>query len=112
MIEQFSLVTGLSDHTQDNTTALTSVATGASIIEKHVILDRSHGGPDDSFSLEPNELAALFTDTKVAWEALVSSSPKIGHSISRKWGKTKSESRNHINHKLHLCDTKSGFSKS
>jgi|TARA_B100000959_G_scaffold201454_1_gene210868 N-acetylneuraminate synthase len=82
MIEQFSLVTGLSDHTQDNTTALTSVATGASIIEKHVILDRSHGGPDDSFSLEPNELAALFTDTKVAWEAL--GRVDYGHKSSEK----------------------------
>ena len=70
MIERFGLVTGLSDHTLDNTTAITSVALGASIIEKHFTLDRSGGGPDDSFSLEPAELAALCRDSKTAWKAL------------------------------------------
>ncbi|WP_447044908.1 pseudaminic acid synthase [Vreelandella sp. H-I2] len=70
MIEQFGKVTGLSDHTLDNTTAITSVALGASIIEKHFTLDRKGGGPDDTFSLEPAELAALCRDTKTAWQAL------------------------------------------
>lgn len=70
MIERFGLVTGLSDHTLDNTTAITSVAMGASIIEKHFTLDRSGGGPDDSFSLEPAELAALCQGAKTAWSAL------------------------------------------
>lgn len=70
MIQRFGLVTGLSDHTLDNTTAITSVAMGASIIEKHFTLDRSGGGPDDSFSLEPAELAALCQGTKTAWSAL------------------------------------------
>lgn len=70
MIERFGLVTGLSDHTLDNTTAIASVALGASIIEKHFTLDRSGGGPDDSFSLEPAELAALCKNSKTAWAAL------------------------------------------
>lgn len=70
MIERFGLVTGLSDHTLDNTTAITSVAMGASIIEKHFTLDRSGGGPDDSFSLEPAELAALCLGAKRAWQCL------------------------------------------
>lgn len=70
MMDRFGLVTGLSDHTLDNTTALTSVAMGASIIEKHFTLDRSGGGPDDSFSLEPSELAALCQGVKTAWQAL------------------------------------------
>lgn len=70
MMERFGLVTGLSDHTLDNTTAITSVAMGASIIEKHFTLDRSGGGPDDSFSLEPAELAALCKGSRTAWEAL------------------------------------------
>src|SRR5690554_112780 len=70
MIERFGLVTGLSDHTLDNTTAITSVALGASIIEKHFTLDRNGGGPDDSFSLEPAELTALCRDSKTAWQAL------------------------------------------
>ena len=70
MIQRFGLVTGLSDHTLDNTTAITSVAMGASIIEKHFTLDRSGGGPDDSFSLEPAELAALCQGAKTAWSSL------------------------------------------
>lgn len=70
MMERFGLVTGLSDHTLGNATAIASIALGASIIEKHVTLDRNGGGPDDSFSLEPPELAALCRDAKTAWEAL------------------------------------------
>ena len=70
LIERFGLVTGLSDHTLDNTTAITSVAMGASMIEKHFTLSRTGGGPDDSFSLEPTELAALCKDSKTAWAAL------------------------------------------
>lgn len=70
MIERFGLVTGLSDHTLDNTTAIASVALGASIIEKHFTLDRNGGGADDSFSLEPPELAALCQGAKTAWAAM------------------------------------------
>ncbi|WP_271044169.1 pseudaminic acid synthase [Pseudomonas sp. VB3] len=70
MMLRHGLVTGLSDHTLDNTTAITSVALGASIIEKHFTLDRTAGGPDDSFSLEPVELVALCRDSKTAWAAL------------------------------------------
>jgi len=70
MQKKFGLVTGLSDHTIDNTTAITSVALGASIIEKHVTLDRNFGGPDDSFSLESKELKELCTGAKIAWESL------------------------------------------
>lgn len=70
MIDKFGLVTGLSDHTIDNVTAISSVALGGAIIEKHLTLDRSAGGPDDSFSLEPKELENLCNDTRTAWEAL------------------------------------------
>jgi len=70
MSEKFGVVTGLSDHTLDNSTAIASVALGASIIEKHVTLDRSGGGPDDSFSLEPAELSRLCRDALTAWQAL------------------------------------------
>jgi N-acetylneuraminate synthase len=70
MQQRFSLPIGLSDHTLDNTTAITSVALGACIIEKHVTLDRNGGGPDDSFSLEAEELTALCKGAKIAWQAL------------------------------------------
>lgn len=70
MIHRFGCVTGLSDHTLDNTTAIAAVSLGASIIEKHFTLDRSGGGPDDSFSLETDELRGLVQNSKTAWEAL------------------------------------------
>jgi len=67
---EFGLVTGLSDHTLSNATAVASVALGAAIIEKHFTMDRTGGGPDDSFSLEPGEFGTLCTDARCAWEAL------------------------------------------
>ncbi|MGL5335665.1 MAG: pseudaminic acid synthase [Enterovibrio sp.] len=70
MSERFNVLSGLSDHTIDNATAVAAVALGACLIEKHVTMDRSSGGPDDSFSLEPHELAALCKDAKTAWAAL------------------------------------------
>ena len=70
MLQRFELITGLSDHTLDNTTAVASVALGASIIEKHFTLDRQGGGPDDSFSLEPAELRELCQSARTAWEAM------------------------------------------
>ena len=70
MAARFKIPVGLSDHTIDNTTAIASVALGATIIEKHMTLDRSGGGPDDSFSLEPDEFAALCKDARTAWEAM------------------------------------------
>ncbi len=70
MRKRFGLVTGLSDHTIDNTTAIVSIGLGASIIEKHVTLDRNGGGPDDSFSLEFSELKDLCEKAKVAWSAV------------------------------------------
>lgn len=70
MLQRFGLVTGLSDHTPDNTIAIASVALGASIIEKHFTLNRAGGGPDDSFSLEHEELRDLCLKTRTAWEAM------------------------------------------
>lgn len=70
MIERYGTVVGLSDHTLDNTTAIASVALGAAIIEKHFTLDRNGGGPDDSFSMQPEDLAALCAGARTAWEAL------------------------------------------
>ena len=66
----FNTVVGLSDHTLGVATAVGSVALGAAIIEKHFILDRQAGGPDASFSLEPDELARLCQETNTAWQAL------------------------------------------
>jgi len=70
MATRFDVLTGLSDHTLDNATAIASVALGACLIEKHFTLDRAGGGPDDSFSLEPDDLERLCRDSHTAWEAL------------------------------------------
>jgi pseudaminic acid synthase len=70
MEAKFDAVIGLSDHTIDNITAIASVALGAAIIEKHITLDRNGGGPDDSFSLEPQDLTALCDGAATAWRAV------------------------------------------
>jgi N-acetylneuraminate synthase len=50
--------------------AVASVAVGATVIEKHFTLDRSDGGVDSTFSMEPKEMAALRIETDRAWKAL------------------------------------------
>jgi N-acetylneuraminate synthase len=70
MAERFGVVIGLSDHTIGNATAIASIALGAAIVEKHFTLDRSGGGPDDSFSAEPAEMQQLCEGTREAWMAL------------------------------------------
>ena len=70
MATRFGCVTGLSDHTLDNTIAIASVALGSCIIEKHFTLDRNGGGPDDSFSLEPVGMKQLCDSARTAWHSL------------------------------------------
>lgn len=67
---KFGVEVGLSDHTLGHTAALTSIALGASAIEKHFTLSRREKGPDSKFSVEPNELAELVKNTKEAWQSL------------------------------------------
>ncbi|MCD4506180.1 pseudaminic acid synthase [Chromobacterium piscinae] len=59
MAETFGVKVGLSDHTMGHSVALAAVALGASVIEKHFILDRSIGGPDASFSMTPEEFKEM-----------------------------------------------------
>ena len=70
LAERFNVLTGLSDHTMGTVVATTSVALGASLIEKHFTLSRDDKGPDSEFSLEPDELKKLCHDTKIAWKSL------------------------------------------
>ena len=57
--ERFNVVTGLSDHTLGINAPVVAVTQGAKIIEKHIILDKSIGGPDASFSLDENEFKTM-----------------------------------------------------
>lgn len=55
----FDCVVGFSDHTTDFISSILAIALGASIIEKHITLDKQYPGPDHPFSLEPDELKQL-----------------------------------------------------
>ncbi len=66
----FNVQVGLSDHTMGIGAAIASVALGATVIEKHFTLDRSEGGVDSAFSLEPDELKQLVIETERAAHSL------------------------------------------
>jgi N-acetylneuraminate synthase len=72
---QFGRPIGLSDHTLGIEVAIASVVLGACLIEKHVTLRRTDGGPDSAFSLEPDELRALAKGVRAAFAALGTGAP-------------------------------------
>jgi N-acetylneuraminate synthase len=67
---KFDCEVGLSDHTIGNLAAILSISLGVKVIEKHFTVDRSKGGPDAAFSLEPSELNTLVSELKKAYSAL------------------------------------------
>ena len=69
MAKEFDVVVGLSDHSMGSVGALTSVALGGSIVEKHFCLSREIENPDSSFSMEPAEFAAMVSDIRQAQKA-------------------------------------------
>lgn len=68
--DTFGVNVGLSDHSMGSTVALGAVALGAKVIEKHVILDRSIGGPDASFSMEIDEFKEMVDQIRILEKAL------------------------------------------
>ena len=70
MKELFCCQVGLSDHTLGFGTALASISLGAAVIEKHFTLSRAEGGVDSAFSLEPEELKTLVSESERAWHSL------------------------------------------
>ena len=70
LAETFDVVSGLSDHTHGITAPVAAVALGACIIEKHFTITREEDGPDSSFSLEPEEFAAMVNAVRETEKAL------------------------------------------
>ncbi len=68
--DMFGCEIGLSDHTLGVGVSVASVALGATVIEKHFTLNRSDGGVDSTFSMEPAEMAQLVVETEHAWQAI------------------------------------------
>ncbi len=70
MAEVFNVPVGLSDHSMGSVGAVTAVALGASIIEKHFCLDRAMENPDSVFSMNPEEFSSMVRDIRQAQKAI------------------------------------------
>jgi pseudaminic acid synthase len=70
LAEMFAVPSGLSDHSMGIAVPVAAVALGACIIEKHLTISRSEGGPDSAFSLEPHEFRTMVEEIRVAQRAL------------------------------------------
>lgn len=68
--EKFGVEAGLSDHTMDTVVPLVAVSLGAVAVEKHFILDRNLGGPDSSFSMQPDEFKHMVGQIREAEKSL------------------------------------------
>jgi pseudaminic acid synthase len=81
--DTFNVVAGLSDHSLGIEVPIASVVLGASIIEKHVTIDRNLGGPDSEFSLEPDELKQMVTSIRNVEKALGKVSYEVSEQVKR-----------------------------
>jgi N-acetylneuraminate synthase len=79
--EEFGVAVGVSDHTLGIGVSLAAIGLGATIIEKHFTLNRSDGGADADFSMEPKEFATLVKEGTDAYASLG----------SKNWGEIESE---------------------
>ncbi len=70
LMERYNLPVGLSDHSLDPVVAITAVALGACVIERHITLDRSMWGSDQAASIEPNGFERLVQYIRVVEEAM------------------------------------------
>ena len=89
LADTFNTVVGLSDHTLGISVPIASVALGACIIEKHLTLDRSLGGPDAAFSLEPEEFKAMVKSIREVEKAL----GEVSYELTEKMKKSREFSR-------------------
>jgi pseudaminic acid synthase len=88
--DDFDCIVGLSDHTEGSIVAKGAVALGAKVVEKHFILDRKMGGPDASFSMEPNEFKEMVDGIRDVESALGKVSYALTDKVleSKKFGRS------------------------
>ncbi len=70
MAETFGCICGLSDHTMGSCVAVSAVAMGAHVIEKHMTLKRADGGADSAFSMEPEEFRQMCEEIRIVEQAM------------------------------------------
>lgn len=80
MAKRFGVRVGLSDHTMGSDVAIAAVAIGATMVEKHFILDRAIGGPDAAFSMQQDEFATMVQSIRNVEKALGSVAYKLNSS--------------------------------
>jgi len=89
LAQRFNVLSGLSDHTTGELIPVMATALGATIIEKHFILDRKIGGPDASFSLDEKEFLQMVKAVRNTEKAL----GKVDYTLSEKAKKSRAFSR-------------------
>lgn len=89
MSETFDCIVGLSDHTLGNEVAISAIALGAKVIEKHMTLSRADGGPDAEFSMEPEEFKHMVECIRNVEKAL----GKVTYDLTYKQKKSREHSR-------------------
>lgn len=70
MAQVFDCIAGLSDHSMGSAVAVAGVALGAKMVEKHLTLSRTDGGPDAAFSMEPAEFKRMVDEIRIVEKAL------------------------------------------
>ncbi len=70
LAKTYGTLVGLSDHTMGSAVPVAAVALGGCMVEKHLTLRRSDGGPDGAFSMEPEEFASMVRDIRCVEKAL------------------------------------------
>ena len=86
---RFGVKVGLSDHTIGIEAAVVATAFGATVIEKHFILDKSIGGPDAHFSLDEQEFTDMVKAVRIA-EKMIG---KVDYEMTEKKEKSRQFSR-------------------
>lgn len=100
MAERFDCNAGLSDHTIGDEVAVVAASMGAKVIEKHFILDKEIGGPDASFSMTPDEFAAMIEKVRIV--------EKIRGEVNYEISEKKQKSRKYARSLFVVKDVKAG----